>query len=238
MSQFFGEGNSPVAPSALRVDIKPLMRTVYLWMSLGLLTTAGVALWVNSNPTLMNLRLNRGIFLGAVIAELAVVVVLTMAIRRLSPTAAGVMFFAYSALTGFTLSIIFVVYSLGTISMAFFATSATFAAMTVLGYTTDVDLSQYRSYLMMGLIGLLIAMVVNMLLGSSTLDLVISLFGVGIFTVLTAYDTQKIKRWAADPTIAADGNLLMKVSIIGALNLYLDFINIFIFLLRLMGRRR
>ena len=238
MSQFFGEGNAPIASSALRVDVKPLMRMVYLWMSLGLLTTAAVAVFVNNSPSLMNLRLNRGIFFGAVIAELALVVVLSMAIRRLSPPAAGIMFFAYSALTGFTLSIIFVVYSLGTISMAFFATSATFAAMTVLGFTTDVDLSQYRSYLMMGLIGLVIASVINILLGSSTLDLIISLFGVGLFTILTAYDTQKIKGWASDPSISADGSLLMKVSIMGALTLYLDFINLFIFLLRLMGRRR
>ena len=107
-----------------------------------------------------------------------------------------------------------------------------------LGYTTELDLSKYRTYFFMALIGLVIAMVINMFLNSSGLDLIISMAGVLIFTVLTAYDTQRIKRMAADPALSEDGSLLMKISIRGALTLYLDFVNLFLFLLRLFGRRR
>jgi len=148
------------------------------------------------------------------------------------------MFVAYAILNGLTLSLIFLVYDIGAINLAFFSAAGTFAAMSVLGYTTELDLSQYRTYFMMALIGLVIAMVINIFLHSSGLDLIISIAGVLIFTVLTAYDTQKIKRWAADPTFTEDGSLLMKISIMGALTLYLDFVNLFLFLLRLFGRRR
>ena len=127
--------------------------------------------------------------------------------RRLSPTAAAIMFIVYAVLNGFTLSIIFAVYALGTIGLAFFSTAATFAVMTVLGYTTELDLSQYRTYFMMALIGLIIASVVNVFMRSSGLELIISLAGVLIFTVLTAYDTQKIKRWAADPSFTEEWQL-------------------------------
>ena len=237
MTGFFGSDNQkPIG--ALRVEVRPLMRMVYLWMSLGLLITAFVAVTVSSTPSLSRLVLNPAIMIGAIIGEVALVIALGAAMRRLSPTAAAAMFIVYALLNGFTLSIIFAVYALGTISLAFFSAAGTFAAMTVLGYTTELDLSQYRTYFMMALIGLLIAMLVNMFLRSSGLELVISMAGVLIFTVLTAYDTQKIKRWAADPSFTEDGSLLMKVSIMGALTLYLDFVNLFLFLLRLFGRRR
>jgi uncharacterized protein len=181
---------------------------------------------------------NPALLFGAIIGELVLVLGLTFALRRLSPTVAAIMFIAYALLNGLTLSLIFIVYNIGAIYLAFFTTAGTFAAMSVLGYTTELDLSQYRTYFIMALIGLVIAMVVNMFLRSSGLDLIISMAGVVIFTALTAYDTQKIKRWAADPAFNEDGSLLMKISIIGALTLYLDFVNLFLFLLRLFGRRR
>jgi len=236
MSGFFGSNNQTTL-GALRVEVRPLMRMVYLWMTLGLIITAVVSIGVSSTPALLEFALTPGVMFGAIIGELILVVVLSMALRRLSPGVAAIMFFVYAVLNGFTLSIIFLVYSLGTIGLAFFSAAGTFAAMTVLGYTTELDLSQYRTYIYMALIGMLVALVVNMFLRSSGLDLLISMAGVVIFTVLTAYDTQKIKGWAADPTFSADSSLLMKVSIMGALTLYLDFINLFIYLLRLFGRR-
>ncbi len=240
MSGFFGSDNeSKQGPiGALRVEVRPLMRMVYMWMTLGLVISSFVAIAVSSSPSLSRLVYNPVILFGAVIGELVLVMALGMAMRKLSPNVAAVMFLVYAVLNGFTLSIIFAVYALGTIGLAFVSAAGTFAAMTVLGYTTELDLSQYRTYFMMALIGLVIAMVVNIFLNSSGLELIISMAGVVIFTVLTAYDTQKIKRWAADPTFTDDGSLLMKVSIMGALTLYLDFVNLFLFLLRLFGRRR
>ncbi len=240
MSGFFGsENNSSQGPlGALRVEVRPLMRMVYMWMTLGLVISGVVAVAVSSTPSLANMLYSPGVMFGAIIGEFVLVMALGLALRRLSPTVAAVMFIAYALLNGLTLSIIFLIYPLGTISLAFFSAAGTFAAMTVLGYTTELDLSQYRTYFMMALIGLVIAMVVNIFLKSSGLDLIISMAGVLIFTVLTAYDTQKIKRWAADPTFNEDGSLLMKISIMGALTLYLDFVNLFLFLLRLFGRRR
>ncbi len=167
-----------------------------------------------------------------------VVSALGAAFRRLSFPVAALMFFAYAALNGFTLSLIFIVYDLGAISKAFLSATAAFGVMTVVGYTTQVDLQKYRSYFMMGLIGLLVAMVINIFLRSNGFDILISMVGVVLFTALTAYDTQKIKLMASDPEINADGSLVMKLSIMGALALYLDFINLFLFLLRLFGRRR
>jgi len=237
MSDFFGSGNQgPVR--ALRVEIRPLMRMVYSWMFVGLIITAVVALGVTSTPSLSRTIHQTPVMFGAVMAELALVIGLSFFLRRLSPFAAALMFLVYAALNGLTLSIIFAVYSIGTIQLAFVSAAGTFAAMTVLGYTTELDLSQYRSYLLMGLIGLLVAGLVNFFLQSSGLDLLISMAGVLIFTVLTAYDTQKIKRLASDPEIQDNGSLLMKISIIGALSLYLDFVNLFLYLLRLFGRRR
>lgn len=237
MSGFFGSGNQgPVG--ALRVEVRPLMRMVYTWMTVGLFITAIVALSITSNPSLARTVHSSSVMFGAIMLELALVIGLSFFLQKLSPFAAAIMFFAYAILNGVTLSIIFAVYSIGTIQLAFFSAAGTFAAMTVLGYTTELDLSKYRTYLFMGLIGLLVAGLVNMLLRSSGLDLFISMGGVILFTVLTAYDTQKIKRLAANPEIQDDGSLLMKISIMGALALYLDFVNLFLYLLRLFGRRR
>jgi FtsH-binding integral membrane protein len=238
MSGFFGQQSNQGPLGALRVEVRPLMRMVYMWMTLGLVISGVVAYYVSHSSVMDSLLASPGILFGAIIGELALVLVLSFALRRLSPTVAAVMFIAYALLNGLTLSLIFIVYNVGAINLAFFSAAGTFAAMTVLGYTTELDLSQYRTYFFMALIGLFVAMLVNFFLQSSGLDLIISMAGVLIFTALTAYDTQKIKRWAADPALTEDGNLAMKISIIGALNLYLDFVNLFLFLLRLFGRRR
>jgi hypothetical protein len=190
-------------------------------------------------PALLQLALNPAIFIVAIIAELALVFALSLAIRRLSAGAATAMFFVYAGLNGFTLSLIFLGYQLGTISIAFGTTVVLFFVMTMIGLTTNIDLSKYRTYFMMALIGLIIAMVVNMFLGSGPLDYIISFAGVVIFTALTAYDTQKLYRLSADPSIQGEeATLLTKLSILGALTLYLDFINLFLFLLRLFGGSR
>jgi hypothetical protein len=239
MSFQFGSGSDrPAVGFSAAVDLRPVMRQVYLWMTLGLLATTAIAIAINSNESLMRLAFNPPILFGAIIAELILVLVLSMAIRRLSPGLAIGLFFVYAILNGFTLSFIFLAYELGTITMAFLCTAAAFGAMTVLGFTTTLDLSQYRTYFFMGLIGLLVALVINVFLRSTTFDLLISMFGVLLFTALTAYDTQKIKRMAEDPQVQSDGGIAARVGVLGALTLYLDFVNLFLFLLRLFGRRR
>ncbi len=236
MSYYNNPWSGEVTPApAARVSVQTVLQRVYLWMALGALVTAGVAFLTVTNPVLNALARNPIVLFGAIIGELVLVLVLSAALRRLSPAAAATMFFVYAGLNGFTLSIVLAYFEVGSIVSAFVATGALFGAMTIVGFTTQLDLTRFGTYLMMGLIGLLIAMVVNLFLGSGGLDLIISIVGVLIFTALTAYDTQKIKHIAADPSIQADGSIAMKLSLIGALTLYLDFINLFLFLLRLMG---
>lgn len=221
-----------------RVEIRPLLRQVYMWMGLGLLVTATVSLLVVNIPSLLQLIFNPVIFYGAIIGELVLVIALGARIQKMSAGMATGMFMVYAGVNGFTLSIIFIAYELGSIALAFGTTAILFGVMSVIGMTTKVDLQKYSTYFMMGLIGLVIAMVLNMFLGSGPLDFIISVAGVLIFTALTAYDTQKLHQMAADPNITGQGEaLLTKLSILGALRLYLDFINMFLFLLRLFGRR-
>jgi hypothetical protein len=224
--------------SALRVEIRPLMRLVYMWMTVGLLTTALIAMIVSGSEALLAVVLNPVVLIGSIVLQVGLVIGISAGLRRMSPDLAGVLFFLYAGLNGFIFSLIFVAYDLGSIGLAFLTTAGLFGAMTVVGYTTKTDLTQFRSYFMMGLIGLLIAMIVNMFLGSGPLDFLISIVGVVLFTALTAYDTQRIKEMAADPTIEADGSLAAKLGVLGALTLYLDFINLFLFLLRLFGGGR
>jgi len=222
----------------LGLEIRPLLRRVYLWMTVGVLLTAIVALLTVTTPALRNLLLNPFVVWGALIGELALVVVLSAAIRRLSPMVAALLFFAYAGLLGFSLSGIFFVYALGSIALAFLSASALFGMMTFVGFVTRADLTKLGTYLIVGLIGLIIATLLNLFLRSSTLDLIVSLAGVAVFTGLTAYDTQKIAKMAKDPAVQEEGAMLGRLSVLGALTLYLDFVNLFLFLLRLIGRRR
>jgi len=217
------------------VNIQSIMRQVYLWMGLGTLLTAGMA-FVTVNSPLINLAANPIILMIAIIAEFGLVLGISFGFSRLSSGAASALFFLYAALNGFTLSMVLLAFTLGSVFAAFVSTAALFGAMTILGYTTKVDLTKMGTFLMMGVFGLLIAMVVNMFINSGPLDMLISMAGVLIFTGLTAYDTQRIGRMAAQ--IGSDREAVAKLGILGALKLYLDFINMFLFMLRLFGRRR
>ncbi len=217
------------------VDVQSLMRQVYIWMGLGTLLTAGVA-YLTTNTSLITLTANPAIVFGAIIAELAMVLGISFGFNRISAATATALFLVYAALNGFTLSLVLLAFTTASVVGAFVATGALFGAMSIIGYTTHIDLSKLGTFLMMGLIGLLIAMVVNIFVSSGPLDLIISIIGVLLFTALTAYDTQRISRMAAQMDAQGDGGA--KMAIFGALKLYLDLINMFLFMLRLIGRRR
>jgi len=219
-----------------RVEIRPLLKNVYMWMTLGLLLTTAVAVVTNAVEPLRSLIHNPTVVIIAIFAQLGLVLALSFGLRRFSAQTATIMFLLYAGTMGFTLSLVLLAYTAGSIVAALGTTAVLFGTMTVLGLTTQIDLTKLGTYLFIGLIGVLIAMVVNIFLRSSGLEFIISILGVVIFTGLTAYDTQKIKRMAMDPSIEAEGgDLMQKLSIMGALTLYLDFINLFLFLLRLFG---
>jgi uncharacterized protein len=210
-----------------------LIRKVYAWMGAGLAITAFMALVTLSSPAILNAVIgNKLIFYGLIIGELALVFTLSGAINRLSAATATLIFIAYAALNGITLSVVFLAYTANSITSTFVITAGMFGAMSLYGSTTKRDLTSWGSFLFMGLIGIVIASVVNIFIGSSAVSWVVSGIGVLVFTGLTAYDTWKIKE------MAAQGIEGRKPAIIGALTLYLDFINLFLMLLRFTGNRR
>ena len=214
-----------------------LMRKVYVWMALALVITGLTAYGVATSPgLLMALATNRILFFGLIIAEFALVIGISGAINRLSLATATLMFVLYSVVNGATLSLIFVIYTMSSISSVFFITAGTFAVMALIGYTTKTDLSSMGKLLFMALIGIIIASVVNIFLKSTGLELIVSYVGVLVFVGLTAYDTQKIKRMLLE---AGDtGETAQKIALLGALSLYLDFVNLFLYLLRIFGDRK
>jgi FtsH-binding integral membrane protein len=219
----------------IQEGVRLAMRRVYMWMTLGLLVTAGVSLvTLITVPAEVMLTL----MLPAIIVELVVVLGLSFAISRISPTVAVLGFFFYAALNGFTLTPIFLAYTGASIGLAFFATASMFAAMTIIGYTTKVDLSGFGSFLFMGLIGLVIASIANLFFASTTLDYIITYAGILLFIGLTIYDTQWIKNATTQAVMAGDTQLEARIGVMGALRLYLDFINLFLRILRATGRRR
>ncbi len=233
---------STTARSGARTEVvNAFMRTVYLWMSLGLALTAGVA-WVTANtPAIQQLffRPDGGVsmlFWGCVIAELGLVVAISAAINKLSGAAATGLFMLYSGLNGLTISFIFIAYTQASIVSAFLTCAGMFGAMSIYGLTTKKDLTSWGSFLFMGLIGIIIASVINIFIGSETMHFVISFIGVIVFTGLTAYDTQQLKTMG-ETAPADDATAVRRGAILGALRLYLDFINLFLMLLRLMGNR-
>jgi FtsH-binding integral membrane protein len=214
-----------------------LMRKVYVWMALALAITGVTAFGVANSPNIMiAIYSNRAVFWGLIIAELALVFVVSGMINRLSLTTATLLFTLYSVLNGVVLSSIFVIYSGTSIAKVFFITAGTFAAMAVYGYTTKRDLSTMGRLMFMGLIGLIIASIVNLFIKSSGLDLILSYIGVIVFVGLTAWDTQKIKQMLAMQEDIDEG--AQKIALVGALSLYLDFINLFLYLLRIFGGSR
>ena len=214
-----------------------LMRKVYVWMTLALCITGLTAFYVASSPNLIGAIIsNRILFFGLIIGELALVMGLVSAINRISFFTATILFILYSILNGATLSMILLVYTRASIASTFFITAGTFAGMAFVGYTTKKDLSKMGGILIMGVIGLVIATVVNMFVASSMLDWIISYLGVAIFVGLTAYDAQKIKDMLR--TYGTEVNdETQKIALLGSLRLYLDFVNLFLYLLRIFGKR-
>jgi FtsH-binding integral membrane protein len=209
---------------------------VYNWMMAGLGLTALVAILTVSSPTMLRLVFgNQIVFFGLIIAELGLVITLSAAIRRLSAFAATSLFLLYSAITGVTFGAIFLAYTRSSIGAAFFVTAGTFGVMSLYGYATKRDLTSWGSFLFMGLIGFIIASVVNIWLHSAMIEWIVTYIGIFIFVGLTAYDTQKLKALAH---AGFSGEERQKMAILGALTLYLDFINLFLLLLRVFGRRR
>ena len=214
-----------------------LMRKVYLWMTFALVITAFTAYYVATNETILTAIVNNQVlFWGLIIAELVLVFSVTAAINKLSLTTATLLFVLYSVINGATLSFLQMIYTASSVVSVFFITAGTFAAMAAYGYFTKTDLSSWGKYLIMALIGLIIASVVNIFTQSSGLQLILNYAGVLIFVGLTAYDTQKIKVMLLQATDAGEG--AQKIALMGALSLYLDFINLFIHLLRILGDRR
>lgn len=228
---------STAAASAGVSDVGSFFRNVYGWMTVGLGLTAVVALFTVSTPALMQMIFgNKLVFYGLIIAEFGLVIALSAAINRMSAATATLMFCVYAALSGLTFASIFVVYTRSSIASTFFITAGTFGVMSLYGLVTKKDLSSWGSFLFMGLIGIVIASVVNIFLKSPAMTWVVSCCGVLIFTGLTAYDTHSLRVLAQNGFAHAEER--KKVAIIGALKLYLDFINLFLMLLRLLGGNR
>jgi len=210
-----------------------ILWATYRWMSIGLALTGLVAWLVSRSPAALELLVqNRLVFYGLMIAQLGLVVGFSAAAARVSTATAAAMFFVYAALTGLTFSVLFLIYTSSSIASTFFITSGTFAGLSVFGAVTKRDLSTVGRFAMFALIGLIIASIVNIFVASSALMWLTTVGGVLIFAALTAYDTQALKEMYA--MHGGAGNLALR----GALKLYLDFINMFIFLLQLTGRRR
>lgn len=214
-----------------------LMRKVYVWMTLALALTGFTAYGVATSPGILQaIYTNQILFWGLIIAEFALVFGVSAAINRISLTTATLMFILYSVINGALLSYIFLAYTASSVATVFFITAGTFGVMALIGYTTKTDLSSMGKILFMALIGLIIATVVNIFVKSSGLTMILSYVGVLIFVGLTAYDTQKIKQMLLQAPDASEAS--QKIALLGALSLYLDFINLFIYLLRIFGREK
>ena len=216
-----------------------VMRNVYGWMSCGLLMTALTAMVVAGQPDIIYaIATSKLLMWGLFGAEIGLVLWLTARINTMSSLTAGLMFAAYAILNGITMSFIFLAYTMESIASTFFITAGTFAAMSAVGYFTKKDLSGVGRVLTMLLIGLIIATLVNLFVASSGFALVLNYIGVFIFVGLTAYDTQKIKNLVHEASMYGDEEQTTKLALMGSLTLYLDFINLFLYLLRFMGNRK
>ena len=215
-----------------------LFRQVYLWMAMALVITGFMAMLVAESPTLLSLIFSSKLtFFGLIIAELALVWYLSTRIDRISFTTATLMFIIYSLLNGAMLSSVFLLYTASSIASTFFITAGTFGVMCVYGYLTKRDLTSLGNLCLMAVIGLIIAGLVNLFLQSSLMSLFVSGIGVLVFVGLTAYDSQKIKRMLLQEGLEVNDST-RKIALLGSLTLYLDFINLFLYLLRFLGDRR
>lgn len=213
------------------------MSKVYTWMSGGLAITGLIAMWVASNDSLVyTIVSNQLLFFGLILGEIFLVGYLIARISKMSAQTAGIIFTGYAALNGVTLSVVLLAYTSASIASTFFVTAGTFAIMSIYGYYTKKDLTSWGNLLFMALIGVIIASVVNFFMQSEMMYWLITYAGVLVFVGLTAYDTQKIKRMSTANEIGSEGEA--KSAIVGALMLYLDFINLFLLLLRILGDRK
>ena len=229
------ENSSNNKERTLNAAFPALMRKVYVWMTLALLLTAITAFGVATSPTLLTtIYSSRVVMWGLIFAEFALVIAISGAINKLSLSTATLLFILYSVLNGATLSAIFVIYTNLAIVKAFIVSAGTFGAMAVFGYTTKRDLSTIGRIMFMLLIGIIIASIVNIFLKSGAFDYIISFIGVAVFTGLTAWDSQTIKKMLMNQYDMSENS--QKIALLGALNLYLDFINLFLYLLRIFGR--
>ena len=215
-----------------------LFRNVYTWMTLALVITGAVAMYMAKSMTLPSMIMqNSLLFWGILIAELGVVWYLSARIHRISFTSATLLFILYSILNGATLSMIFLIYTMSSIATTFFVTAGTFGVMALFGYVTKKDLTRLGSLCFMGIIGIIIASLVNIFLQNSMMEMIISYIGVLLFVGLTAYDSQKIKRLLMQDGVEIN-ETTQKIALLGAMTLYLDFINLFLYLLRILGDRK
>ncbi|TGD44230.1 Bax inhibitor-1/YccA family protein [Pseudotabrizicola sediminis] len=224
---------------AAQIDegLRAHMNKVYGLMSVGMVLTGGVAWAVGTNDAMLGAIFGTPLKWVVMFAPLIMVFAFSAMINKLSAAAAQLFFYTFAALMGLSISFIFAVYTGVSIAQTFFATAIAFASLSLYGYTTKRDLSGMGTFLMMGLIGLIVASIVNIFMGSSALQFAISVIGILIFAGLTAYDTQSIKNEYVQHAASMDEEWLGKSAIMGALRLYLDFINMFMFLLSFMGNR-
>ena len=216
-------------------DANAYIQRVYFWMFVGLLITAATAFYVSTQPSIYEPLIQSDLFIVLLLAQLVTVGVLVAFIRRIPDALAEVTFVLYTFITGLTFSVIFLVFTISSIGLVFFITAGMFGFMSVYGYFTKTDLTSLGHILTMLLFGLVLSLLMNLFLQNQILDIVLSLLGVLVFSGLAAHDTQKIKEIYESDDPAED---LLKKEIIGALDLYLDFVNLFLSLIRLMGRRR
>ena len=220
--------------ASIDTGLRSYMLGVYNYMTAGVAITGLVAYFVSTQPAMMQAIFGTGLVWVVMLAPLAFVLVLNFGLHKLSASSTQMLFWAFAAVMGLSLASIFVTYTDASIARVFFISAAAFAGLSLYGYTTKRDLTGFGSFLVMGLIGIIIASIVNIFLASSAMDFVISVIGVLVFTGLTAYDTQRIKSMYYE---GDSSDTMTKKSVMGALSLYLDFINLFMMLLRLFGNR-
>ena len=229
----------PLKQTQVQTRVNEFIRSVYNWMAIGLALTGFTAYYVANTPALVQAIFgNQLLFFGLIIGELALVFYISARIQKIQASTATALFVLYSVLNGATLSFIFLVYTASSITSTFFICAATFVACSVYGWTTKRDLTSLGGFLTMGLIGIIIASVVNMFFRSSAMSMIISYIGVIVFVGLTAYDTQHLKTMALNQPADLEAGVIRKGAILGALKLYLDFINLFLMLLRIFGGGR
>lgn len=235
------EKNKSYAPSSVASETSVfavLMRNVYTWMTCGLMMTALTAMIVGRNENWLYALATSGMYWGLLIAEVVLVIFLSARIHKMSFATAGIMFAAYAILNGATLSFIMAIYTAESIAQAFFVTAGTFGAMSLVGFFVKKDLSAIGRVMIMALIGLIIATVVNIFWQNSLFASVLNYLGVIVFVALTAYDTQKIKQMLAQAQQFGVNDDTNKLALMGSLTLYLDFVNLFLYILRLFGNRK